>query len=496
MFTQKWRDHWGLKEDPFNCEDADKDVILSELDSSIVHWSCDRMYGNPEMAAPAIVFGEKGSGKSALRLMIKKRLEEYNRQNPDAKVALIEYIDFNPYLSQYRRSIVARADDKQAAQEVIKRWKVADHLDSILSIGITQFVNEIISTKNSLKDLSRKQKSYLLMLTCLYYNSDKTTTTEALNELKKQVRYFTFRPGMKWMLVSVLSLLGIGLILLPWLLPSPVGPNSLWFTLGVICLLGTWGWFFYDLISYRSLASWASRSIKVLPRNPSHLSNLLSQLSNKERKEYILPRGSDDSSRYQILDCYMDLLENFNYKGLYVLLDRVDEPLLLSVNEELMRQFVERMLDIKLLQYPRLGLKLFLPLEMDAIHRNATPEQLKHMRLDKSNLIPELKWSGQELYEIASKRLQISQNDNAKPIQLSDMIEEGFDYSYLRETLSTLGTPRYAFGFLSTLITEHVKDLPNDLPDDDPRWKITRSRFDVVRAMWIDRSGVLRRILN
>ena len=98
----------------------------------------------------------------------------------------------------------------------------------------------------------------------------------------------------------------------------------------------------------------------------------------------------------------MDLLETQGYRGLYVLMDRVDEPSLLSVSEELMRQFVERLLDIKLLQYPRLGLKLFLPIEMDTIHRNAAPEQLKHMRLDKSNLIEQLKWSGQELYEIAS----------------------------------------------------------------------------------------------
>ena len=114
MFTQKWREHWGLMDDPFNSEDADKDSILSALDSSVVHWSFDRMYGNPRMAAPAIVFGEKGSGKSGLRLMIRRRLLDWNEKHPDEKVFLIEYIDFNPYLARFRRVIGARADDQRA----------------------------------------------------------------------------------------------------------------------------------------------------------------------------------------------------------------------------------------------------------------------------------------------------------------------------------------------------------------------------------------------
>ena len=62
--------------------------------------------------------------------------------------------------------------------------------------------------------------------------------------------------------------------------------------------------------------------------------------------------------------------------------------------------------------------------------------------------------------------------------------------------LTTLGTPRYAVGFLSSLFTEYVRDLPNDLPANHESWKIKRSHFDIVRASWIDQSGILRRVLN
>ncbi|MGC9328284.1 MAG: hypothetical protein ACP5I1_11665 [Candidatus Hinthialibacter sp.] len=496
MFTQKWRNHWGLAEDPFNCEDADKDIILSSLDSSIVHWSFDRLYGNPHMAAPAIAFGEKGSGKSALRLMTRRRLEKFNEENPQEKIFLIDYIDFNPFLSRFRRAISARADDRQAAQDVVKRWKISDHLDAILSLGVTQFIDQILETNSVKKDMTRKQKMYLMLLTSLYYDSDRKTTSEAMQQIRKLIRYFSWRPILKWISIAILSLVSIAVALIPWFTGMESMFNKLFYILGALGLLGTWGWWAWDSISARTQSAWASRSVKILTRNSSNLSSMLAKVTRKERKEFVLPNGVDESSRYLLLERFIDLLETYGYKGVYVLIDRVDEPSLLSISDGLMRQFIEKLLDIKLLQYPRLGLKLFLPIEMDAIHRNASAEQLKHMRLDKSNLIPELKWSGQELYEIANQRLNACKDSETKDVSLGDMFEEGFDFVYLKDTLSNLGTPRYAFGFLATLISEYVKELPNDLPEDDKRWKISRSHFDVVRALWIDRSGVLRRVLN
>jgi hypothetical protein len=454
------------------------------------------MYGNPRMAAPAIAFGEKGSGKSALRLVIRRRLDKFNENNPTEKVFLIEYIDFNPFLSQFRRAIGARADDRQAAQEVVKRWKIGDHLDAILSLGVTQHVDTILEDNAASKDMTRKQKMYLMLLTALYYNSDRKTTTEALHRIKRLVRFFSFRPIVKWLFIILLSLAGVSVSLIPWYTGMQSIFNKVFYGLGGAGLAVTWIWWMWDYLSARAQSAWATRGVKILPRNSSNLSSLLSQVSGKERKEFVLPNGMDESSRYLLLERFMDLLESSGYQGVYVLMDRVDEPSLLSVSEGLMRQFAEKMLDIKLLQYPRLGLKLFLPIEMDAIHRNASADQLKHMRLDKSNLIPELKWSGQELYEIANQRMNICKKTETEKVVLGEMFEEGFDFVYLKDTLSTLGTPRYAFGFLATLIAEYVKDLPNDLGEGDKRWKISRTHFDVIRALWIDRSGVLRRVLN
>jgi len=499
MFTQKWREYWGLSEDPFTCEDADKDLILTEVDASAVHWSFDRMYGNPRMPAPAIVFGEKGSGKSALRLMIKRRIDGFNQAHPGEKVFHIEYIDFNPYIENFRRASGLRGDDAKSAGEAVSRWKISDHIDGILSLGVTKLVDEILASSGKPAKLSHKQKLSLLLLTALYYHSEKRTGVEALQRLKKHYGFHSLRSFRRGVINCFGTVLGAAIALFPFCPKFPFESArmaKLSYLLGAAIVAAVWGIYFLVKTSVRAQAVRAGRSVKILPHDTINLANILKGLSPKERREFVLPRGSDASSRYHLLDQFMGIMEVYGYNGLYVMLDRIDEPSLLSSRVDLMRPFIEKLLDIKFLQYPKLGLKLFLPIELDEIHRNASPEQLKRMRLDKSNLISELKWSGQELYEIANQRLLSCQKSSSSKHHLSELFAEEFDFNHLRDALTMMGTPRYAFGFFSSLFTDYVKDLPNDLPEGDPRWKITPAFFEVVKASWIDRSGVLRRVLN
>lgn len=500
MFAQTWREYWGLKEDPFTCEDADKDAVLSELDPSMVHWSFDRMYGNPKSPAPGIVFGEKGSGKSALRLMMHRRIQTYNAENPDTKIFPLPYIDFNTSLHQFRKSIGAR-NDQNAPSKVMARWTISDHLDSILSSGVSAWVNEVLQSSKDTERFNHKERLYLAAMTALYYNSSERTSFEATRQAMKRFSLNTFRPFFLWFTIILLSLFSISISLLPLVWPfleesSLPGSGTIWLFTGLAGLGGTWIGYFYHYASVRAQAARASRAIKVLPRNSTALIHFLEHCSAAERREFVLPLGSDESTRYHMMQWFLTLLERTGYSGLYVLMDRIDEPSLLSSEAEYMRAFVESILDIKFLQFPGLGLKLFLPIELDELHRNATPEQLKKMRLDKSNLVPELKWSGQELYEIANMRFRTISSPDGKAQKLIDLFADDFDFDYLKESLTSLGTPRYAFSFLSALFSEYIKELPNDMEPGDPRWSITRSQFDIVRASWLDRSGMLRRVLN
>ncbi len=491
MFTQEWRDHWGLRTDPFACEDADKDFILAEIDSSAVHSGFDRIYGDPRMPAPGIVFGEKGSGKSGLRLMMRRRLDEYNESpaRDGDKAFVIEYVDFNPYLQH------SRGEAKKAAH-VLKNWKVTDHLDCLLALGTTRLVDLCLDGDAKHKSLSRKQKVNVLLLASLYYESKRRTATEAIGGLRRALRIFDGRAAMRGLGITLFTLAGVMLAFLPHFAEVDLGDPRAWYAGGAFLVLATWAGHALARFGRRRRARRAVRSLRVLRRDAEPLAKVLASLPTREHAEFPLPEPGLEEVRYEHLERLFDLTETFGFKSWYVLMDRVDEPSLISGDAALMGTFIETLLDIKLLQHPGLALKLFLPIELERLYRNASPEDLKSMRLDKSNMIPELKWSGQELYEIANKRLRASLESRSSVESLADLFEDGFDLDHLRSTLGSLGTPRYSFGFLSAVMLDHLKELPGDLSADDDAWRIPRARFDVERAAWIDRSGLLRRTMN
>ncbi len=500
MFTQKWRDHWGLARDPFACEDADKDPVLGAIDPSAVHSGFDRVFGNPDVPSPGIVFGEKGSGKSGLRLMMRRRVANHNKAHPQAKVFQVEYIDFDVQMEQVRQSIRASNDPRKAAKAVVEAWKLSDHLDSILALGVTGLLDSCLNDGERPVDFTRKQKVDLLLLSALYDHSQRRTTDEALNGLRSALHPRLAHAAWRKFLAIVVSILAVVVALTPhlaeWQEWGEVGASKYWYGAGGLLALLTWGWFGLGNL----LVSWDAKKtvkhVRVIPQDAHPLTRILQGLSPKEREEYLLPSGTDDASRFDLLSRFLGVLVGFGYGGCYVMVDRVDEPSLLSGSEAHMKLFVQKLLDIKLLQYPSLALKLFLPIEMETLYRNANSEELKRMRLDKSNLIGELKWTGQELYEVANQRLLASLAPGSSIKELRDLFDDDLDFAHIKETLTSLATPRYAFGFLSAVFSEHVRDLPNELEKDAGDWRVPRAHFDVQRAAWIDRTGVLRRSLN
>ena len=90
MKTQQFLEHQGIGANPFAEEDAQTDPVFKDFCiASTHHPTWDKIYGNPAEPATSIVFGEKGSGKTAMRLQIARHLDEYNLTHPTKRV----YID-------------------------------------------------------------------------------------------------------------------------------------------------------------------------------------------------------------------------------------------------------------------------------------------------------------------------------------------------------------------------------------------------------------------
>ena len=499
MFAQTWRSHWGLTEDPFAHEDADKDPVLSRVDAQAVHSCFDRIYGNPATPGPGIVFGEKGSGKSGLRLAIQRRLEQHNEANPDARVFQVEYIEFDNFLESYRRRARLSPDAARSAPELVARFDLADHLDSVLSLGVTRLVDSILDAKKKPKRLAKQAKFDLLVLASLYYNSGRNSTRDAFQRLRGALRYRSSRPGVKAFMRVLLGILGVALLLVPLWNAAEIGrtfehgQDLYWYIAGGLVLAGTGLWILLDRSGLRRRALQATRSVRVLSHDPIALVQVLETVSRDAREEVTLPIESNEATRYHLFQRFVAVLEAFGYDCVYVMLDRVDESTLLGGKEDLIRPFIEKLLDHKLLQHPGLALKLFLPIELSKMYLGASPDELKRMRLDKSNTVQELRWTGQELYEVANQRLRAA---GAKEPDLEAFLGDDLDGEMLRETLHELGTPRHAFGFLSSLFAEFARNLPEELSADSSEWRVPRSHFDLVRAAWGDRARVLRRALN
>ena len=143
MNIQSLLEHHGILRNPFAEEDAQTDLVFKEhCIANAYHPVWDKVYGDPTEPSTAIVFGPKGSGKTAMRLQILRHLKKFNQEHPTQRIYTIPYDDFNPFLDHFSERMSRRTNRKP--ERVLKEWKLWDHMDSILCLGVTQLVDQIL----------------------------------------------------------------------------------------------------------------------------------------------------------------------------------------------------------------------------------------------------------------------------------------------------------------------------------------------------------------
>ena len=119
-----------------------------------------------------------------------------------------------------------------------------------------------------------------------------------------------------------------------------------------------------------------------------------------------LPESQRTDDRYELLAKFQGVLKSLGCDGIVVLVDRVDEPHLITGSVERMRALVWSMLDNKFLKQPGIGLKLLLPRELADYMQREDRDFYQRARLDKQNMIPSLEWTGEALYDLANARIR------------------------------------------------------------------------------------------
>jgi hypothetical protein len=490
MKIQNFLEHHGIARNPFADEDAQTDPVFKDhCIVSTYHPTWDKVYGDPAEPATAVVFGEKGSGKTAMRLQIARKLGEFNRQHAASKLYVIHYDDFNPFLDRFRDKL---SRGKQRSDRVLAQWRLWDHMDAILSLGVTGLIDRLLEEKQpspavdadiqpSMADVfDRHQARDLLLLAASYDQSTSTTFEGRWHRLRKRLKFSTWKSWREFVIGVGVTGAALGVLLALWFNYAEwLKPLWVWLIVFVVVSAAAWTpWLIRALKSWR-LARGVVRRMRVGNHETGPLRRVLMNFTGGEISGQPLPNKDRTDDRYELLQKFQGLLTALGYKGIVVLVDRVDEPHIINGSADLMKALVWPLLDNKFLKHPGLGLKMMLPLELTRFIEREDRDFYQRARLDKQNMIPSFEWTGEALFDVTNARLQACSNNGSTPA-LRDMFDPALTERRLIDAFRTLRVPRHLFKFLYRVLVNHC----NAYTDSEPQWQISPQTFESTLAVF------------
>lgn len=495
MNIQSFLEHHGIIRNPFAEEDAQTDQVFKEhCIHSAYHPIWDKVYGDPKEPSTSIIFGPKGSGKTAMRLQIDQHLGRYNEQHPAERVFVIRYDDFNPFLDHFCERMSRRTTRKP--EKVLDAWRLWDHMDAILCLAVTDLVDRMLGTRSSTPEnsittqavdsLDRTSARDMLLLAACYDQSTASTFTDRWRDLRKRLHFSNLQ--VKWRLVLAIASALFSVILVAWLLvrdwgtdaagePNSVSAHVLWLV-PLLTLAGSLP-FLWKTIRCQLLAMGIHRHMRVGKRETSSLRKVLQQFPVKELASQPLPKLDRTDDRYELLNKLQLILQRLGFSGVVVLMDRVDEPHMTGGKQELMQRFVWPLLDNKLLKHPGIGFKIMLPQELHRDIERETREFHERARLDKQNVIPAFQWTGESLYDLARARMIACAAEGRSP-EPKDLFADELSYERLLSAFQSLRVPRHLFRLLFRVLVDHC----NRHTDAQPMYKIKAETFESALAVY------------
>ena len=251
------------------------------------------------------------------------------------------------------------------------------------------------------------------------------------------------------------------------------------FWLHVLLLLVGWlPWLWRSV--YLGRVAWRlTRHVRVSNLAGTQVYQVLKRFLIAEIASQPLPTKQRSDDRYELLDKLQAILATWNYQGLVILVDRVDEPHLVNGSPERMRALIWPMLDNKFLKYPGIGVKLMLPIELLRFVEKEDTDFYQRARLDKQNMISSFEWTPESLMDVANARIQACAQDGQSP-NLRDWVADSVSERRLLESLGSLRVPRHVFKFLYRLLVAHCHAHQTE----QPVWQISPELFESTLAVY------------
>lgn len=507
MNVESFLSHHGITENPFGAEEARHDPVYTRLiEENASHPDFDKILGQIDKPRTSVVFGEKGSGKTAIRMSIEQRVVQHNQQHADHRTLVVAYDDLNPVLDrvmQRRRGEMGFGlTAKTSLDKLLGSFRLEDHQDAILSLAVTRLVDAILGSNDGsgqttpmpaalrkvIKKMPRQLRVNMAVLAALYDQPRTGAVAQRWRALRARMRLGWVLPARAPQLLgTVLAMAVAGLMVARvmmanepvWLVPAAGLAGA-----GAVVMWGLWAR--YHLKLWR-LARRIHQELLAVGRKTGDLRAMLLEMRRRDVANQPWPvparipggRGlpGNQDSRYQLTDRLLGVLAALGYEGIMVLVDRVDEPTLICGHDQRMRSVVWPMLDNKFLQQDGVGIKLLLPIELrHLLHREST-DFFQEARLDKQNLIDRLTWSGTMLYDLCTARLRACRREDPAGIHLTDLFDADVSREMIIDALDQMHQPRDAFKFLYCVLQEHCRMLT----EDQAIYKIARLTLEAVR---------------
>jgi len=486
MKIQQFLEHYGVRINPFSQEDAQSDHIFQRhCSQALYHPAWDKVLGDCRNPSTAIVFGEKGSGKTAIRLQLMKAISEHNQRAKTDRVFVISYDDLNPFLDAFQDRLHGR---RRNPDNALKEWRLWDHMDALLTLSTRRICRALLDNSGAdpgisaeqMRALPRQQKRDLLLLAAFYDQSSDQSHSTRWQLLKRQCSYSALLAGWRWLagLTGSLALLAVTLRDV-FSAPTLAFPRLLqwWF---ILLLVLTWLPWLKRSVSLWRRAWQVARQIRILDHNNGSLRRILAGFPAAEIDDQPIPSRDRSDDRYELLSKLQRLLIPLGYSSIVVLVDRVDEPHLINGSAERMRDFLWSMFDNKFLKHPGIGFKMLLPRDVVFFLSREEKEFYERSRLDKQNLIKSLEWTGESLFDMATSRIRACRSEGQQQAGAELTIRDFFADDVSRDDLigrfAKLRVPRHLFRFLYRLLTDHC----NRFTEDQPSWKISGATLETA----------------
>ncbi|CAG1004801.1 hypothetical protein PHYC_03173 [Phycisphaerales bacterium] len=502
MTVTDFLQHWSLTENPFKGEEARSDDVFSRLCGDgdarsgqfrhvpvhgTFHADFEKILGDLRRPSGAVVFGEKGSGKTAIRIQISRRIEEYNSVNTGAKVLFVGYDDLNSALDLLHERLGGKT-----ALESLQKARMVDHADAILHQVVPRLIDSVLGegdpdqrvalgdTSKLHKRLDKPTRRDLVLLQALYDRPEHATQRTA--RLRSRLRLMP--PGSAiWgrLTIIVLPLLVVGAWwwARKWVIgrAADAAPHidPEWVNWGLAAASGLYALFalkvgVWDRLALLRQAHRVRRQIRVIGRGDISFAGSLRQLPRWYRDASHLPVSDSDEPRFEMIDRLRRVLRPFGYAGIIVVMDRVDEPTIVNGDPERMKAVVWPLLNNKFLQQEGVGVKMLLPMELrHAVFRESSAF-FQGARLDKQSMIERLSWTGATLYDLCESRVNSCRAPDAPPLALLDLFAEDVTKAELMEALEKVHQPRDAFKMLYRAIMDHCAGVTRG----ESTWRIPR----------------------